>query len=461
MRRLLPLLVLFLLAFQPAAPQKYNFVIILTDDQRWDTLWAMPIVWQRLAGRGVTFANAFTTTPVCCPSRASLLTGQYVHNHHVLNNAIGRSALNEFDTLATNLQRAGYRTGFTGKYLHGYQPGFIPPGWTKFVAGENGGQLLDWWHLRNVTTGGSVAGKAGKGSTYDIDRYLTLHHQDAALSFLDRYGQEPFFLFVSTYAPHDPQTPLPEDMDLFTGYSYRGRGYKEADMSDKPAWLQQAAAMDAGRNEDERHRNVLRSLQPVDRMVGAILDKLAALGTLDRTVIIFASDNGLAWGEHGIYDKGTPYEETIRVPLIVSVPGVPARVESKFALLIDIAPTIYELSGIEYSADGQSLLPLIINPYAEWRKDFLIEAYGYLDWRFNTDGIWYGVRSGRWKFVEWNSEEIELYDLLSDPYELENIAATQPGRVEVMRRRGLEFMYRQWLPVLRPQGNIEGPPVEK
>lgn len=444
MRRLWLVLALCLLAFQ--SPPRFNFVVILTDDQRWDTLWSMPVVQNRLGG--VLFANAFTTTPVCCPSRASLLTGQYVHNHGVLNNAIGRSALNELDTLATNLQRAGYRTGFTGKYLHGYQPGYIPPGWTKFVAQENGGMLADWWHLRNVTTGGSGPGAAGTGGTYDLDHYLTSHHQDVALSFLEQYGREPFFLLVSTYAPHTPATPLPEDMGLFADYLYRGRGYGEADLSDKPGWLRQAALLDASRNDDEFNRNMLRSLQPVDRMAGAILDKLAALGVLDRTVIIFASDNGVTWGEHGIYDKGTAYEESIRVPLIVRVPGIPARVENKMALLIDIAPTIYELAGIEHGADGRSLAPLLANPGADWRDDFLIEAYGYLDWRYRTDGIWRGVRSERWKFVEWGSGEIELYDLKNDPFELENITAIEPGRVAELRGRVLALMYRQWLPVV-------------
>lgn len=442
--KILPLLIFFLLGF--GSPQRLNFIIILTDDMRWDNLWAMPITQNRL--QGVTFDNAFTTTPVCCPARASILTGQYVHNHHVLNNAIGRSALNELDTLATNLQRAGYRTGFTGKYMHGYQPGYVPPGWTKFVAGENGGMLLDWWHLHNVTTGQSGPDAPGAGGLYDTDRYITLHHQDAALSFLDQHGREPFFLFVSTYAPHDPETPLPEDMGLFTNYLYRGRSYGEADMSDKPAWLQAAALMDASRNDDERHRNILRSLQPVDRMVGAIMDRLAALGVLDKTVIIFASDNGVSWGEHGIYDKGTPYEEAIRVPLIVSVPGIPARRETKIALLIDLAPTIYELAGVSHDADGKSLLPLLTNPATEWRTDFMIEAYGYLEWRFPTDGIWRGVRSERWKYVEWHNGEVELYDLTNDPFELENIAASHPLTVETLRARVLAFLHQVWLPVV-------------
>lgn len=356
------------------------------------------------------------------------------------------------------MQRAGYRTGFTGKYMHGYSPGYIPPGWTMFVAGENGGQLLDWRHLRNITTGGSLPDAARLGTTYDVDRYLTLHHQDVALDFLDRYGQEPFFLFVSTYAPHTPATPQVGDMGLFTDYLYRGRGYGETDLSDKPDWLRAVAIAGASSpfgdsqgssSYDELTRNRLRTLQSVDRMVGVILDRLEVLGVLDRTVIIFASDNGVGQGEHGFYDKGAAYEEIIRVPLIVSVPGVPARVENKMALLIDIAPTIYELAGIEHSTDGQSLLPLLTDPGAEWRKDFLIEAYGYLEWRFATDGIWRGVRSERWKFVEWNSGEVELYDLWNDPFELENIAAAQPGRVEALRRRGLELMYREWLPVIK------------
>jgi arylsulfatase A-like enzyme len=475
---------LFLWPQAAKANLRYNFVIFLTDDQRWDTLWAMPVVRTRLASRGVTFQNAFTTTPVCCPSRASLLTGQYAHHHKVLNNAVGMWGLNQFDTLATNLQRAGWRTGFTGKYMHGYSPGYIPPGWTMFVAGENGGQLLDWRRLRNITTGSSLPGAARLGATYDVDRYLTLHHQDVALDFLDRYGQRPFFLFISTYAPHTPATPQQGDMGLFADYIYRGRGYGEADLSDKPAWLR-AAAIDALKPSDELNRNRLRSLQSVDRMVGVILDRLAALGVQDRTVVIFASDNGVSWGEHRFYDKGAPYEEVIRVPLIVSVPGPApatpesgrsaarrgARVESKMALLIDIAPTIYELAGLVHPADGRSLIPLLADPQAaypfgrpfghsqasseaSWREDFIIEAFGYLEWGFETDGIWQGVRSERWKYVRWNDGEVELYDLQNDPFELENIAPARPDEVRRQEGRRLDLLGRMlYLPVVSNDPN--------
>ena len=136
-----------------------NIVLILTDDQRWDTLWAMPILKKQLASRGITFKNAFMTTPVCCPARASLLSGGfYAHHTGVLTNSSLNGSIHKFqdtETLPTLLQKAGYVTGFVGKYMHEYRPGYVPPGWTNFVANNNGGMLKDWFHLIDITVGSS------------------------------------------------------------------------------------------------------------------------------------------------------------------------------------------------------------------------------------------------------------------------------------------------------------------
>ena len=173
---------------------------------------------------------------------------------------------------------------------------------------------------------------------------------------------------------------------------------------------------------DEIHRNQLRSLQAVDRAVGAIVAKIAALGQLEQTVFVFTSDNGFLWGEHGLIAKIRPYEESIRVPLVVVVPGIPPRTEEQLvAVNLDIGPTLFDLVGIAHATDGISLLPLLQVPQYPWRTDVLIHSFDPL-------GGWAGLRTkdgaAEWKYVEYAATgERELYDLVHDPYEEHNQAA--------------------------------------
>ena len=403
---------------------RYNFVVILTDDQRWDTLWAMPILQARLAARGVTFTNAFVTTPLCCPSRGNILSGGfYAHNTGVLENPGdngGAGKLTDNDTLGTTLQQAGYRTLFVGKYLNGYgalKP-YVPPGWTLWIG--NNEEPGKGYTNFTVTIGSSTPTSPGLGEIVGpIQQYVTDYHRDQVLAFLDTVGSDPFMVFLAPFAPHTLATPASGDENLFSDYLYRARAYGEADLSDKPDWVKNPyRARVVKQLDDEFNRNQLRSLQAVDRAIGSIVDKIEAQGKLDRTVFIFTSDNGYLWGEHGLTQKGQPYEESIRVPLVMVMPGIPAGINNNLvAADLDLGATLFGLAGISKQTDGKSLLPLIKDPSIPWRTELLIETWGYHEGAYGT---WAALRTNDWKYIVQSTGEKELYDLRVDPFEQES-----------------------------------------
>ena len=410
-----------------------NIVFVLTDDQRWDTMWAMPIVRETLTSRGVEFENAYVTTPLCCPDRASTLSGGfYAHNTGVLTNRLpngGVSKFNDADTIAVSLQRAGYRTALIGKYMNGYPriAPYIPPGWSRFVVTANEYSWFDF-----TVAIGSSGSVPGHGEIERHGQYLTDYHLDRALEFMGDGDDEPFFLFFSTHAPHGPATPAPGDEKLFDGWHHRGRSYNEADVSDKPEFIQRKVRQNRTKAQkgtldlnhtDEFARRQLRSLQAVDRAVGALVHKLEELGKLDETVFIFTSDNGFLWGEHWIWGKNRPYEESIRIPLIIVAPGVGAGTSDHLvAANLDIGATVLDLADIDAPTEGRSLMPLLRGEDPEdWRTDIFLESYveysafvGLLT--RDADG------ARQWKYIENATEDVELYDLAADPFEEVNIA---------------------------------------
>jgi hypothetical protein len=260
-----------------------------------------------------------------------------------------------------------------------------------------------------------------------VSQYVTDFHRDEVLEFLDTVGSTPFFILLSTEAPHWPATPAAGDELLYSDYLYRDRGYGETDLSDKPEWVADpdivAWAKDPFRwnpaGNDEFYRNQLRSLQAVDRAVGAIVNKLDALGMLDKTIIVFTSDNGFQWGEHGLHEKAMPYDEVIRVPLIMAMPGISPRTEDHLiAADLDLPATMLELAGINKPSDGNSLADLLRNPGADWQDEMLLQNWGY---RAGVFGVWASLRTDQWKFVEYPTGETELYNLTNDPYELNSL----------------------------------------
>lgn len=426
-----------------------NFVLILTDDQSRATLQHMPLLIERIAAAGVVFDNAIITTPVCAPARASILSGGFfAHETGVKSNSSQNGGLAKFDecnTLATHLAASGYRTGFVGKYLHGYTPGHVPPGWSRFVANENGGMLNDYENIRNVTYGSSGSDATQGQVLFSKEpkrQYITEFQTDEALAFITENAQHPFFLLLSFYSPHVPIIPeSPEDASFASQLEIDCVDSTDADLARKPTWIRRAAEPSSPRRVEgcglQLFRGQVALLQSVDRNVERIFNTLDAKGISDRTVVFFASDNGLALGRSELFlpDKGMPYEAAIGVPFAAFFPDIAAQSRSELvAANLDIPATVFDLANLSVPTEGRSLVKLFHNDNdnAEARPHLLIEAYGYLNWynrRFDLDLppiIWSGIRTQRWKYVEYTTGDRELYDLLADPGETQNLIDT-PG----------------------------------
>ncbi len=409
-----------------------NIVLILTDDQRWDTVSSvMPTVQNEIAGHGITFTNAFAVNPLCCPSRATILTGRYSHSTGVYGNKPPYGGVGWFDdssTIATWLDSAGYRTGFIGKYLNGYgsswQPPsinrwFVPPGWDRWM-GFNGG----YYGIRVGVNGMNVF-YGPEESNYSTDLFTR-----EAVSFLDGTGNEPFFLVYAPYAPHAAATPPARYLGALDGIApFRPAAFGEPDVTDKPDWVRKRLPITAEAEDaiDAFRQSQLESLMAVDDGVDAILDTLGASGKLANTMVVFASDNGLLWGEHRLSNrKESAYEESIRLPLMIRYDALlgGAGTTDKLVGNVDLAPTFAALAGVAApAAEGKSLLPLLAGGTPPWRTRLVIEhlqAKGGISAEVPT---YCGVRSHQYKYVVYATHEEELYDLVADPAELVNRAS--------------------------------------
>jgi N-acetylglucosamine-6-sulfatase len=390
--------------------------VIVTDDQRFDTLWAMPTVQTQLADRGVTFSNAFVVNPTCCPSRASILTGLYSHSSGVYDNKGEYGGVGAFDptsTIATWLHDSGYRTGLIGKYLNGYTGTEVPPGWDVFDAfNESPETGLYYDYTMNLS---GMSQTFGSG----VADYSTNALGDLAEQFLSS-SKGPCFRYLAPRAPHAPATPLPEDNGAFQDLApWRPPSFNERDMGDKPEWIRSRDPLDGRRRRsiDDFRTAQYRSLLAIDRMVGDLTSQLDQAGELANTMIVFTSDNGMMWGEHRLTGKGVPYEESIRVPLVVRYDalGVVPHVDDRLVLNIDLAPTIAAAAGVTPPSvlDGQDLRPLLgdAGP-VDWRSVFLIEHLG------PRPPTYCAVRTKGFAFVAYRTGEEELYHLATDPFEL-------------------------------------------
>ena len=424
-----------------AGGRRPNVVFIVTDDQRWDTLSAMPTV-QALAAEGVRFTNAFAPTPICAPSRASMLTGLYARNTGVLTNdrpdgGAVRFVGTDTSTLATWLQDAGYTTGMFGKYMVGYfrqcppnaANAYLPPGWDDWQVFRN-----QAYYNYDLVENGAMASYGATAADYSTDLVAA-----RAVQFIERANGQPFFVHVGTAAPHsdllDAPPPAPRHAGMYDGFpAWRPPAYDEPEFADKPVWMQSLPrAMDLFSFVftyetwvDVFRRAQLTSLAAVDEAVADIAAALEATGEADNTVIVFTSDNGYLWGEHRAFTKKSfAFDESIRIPLVVRLPpgASPPRDETGLALNIDIAPTLAELAGVTPGTpvDGRSLVPLLRNQQPSWRSEVLLEFYSSPDSGVPT---YVGVRTAEWKYVEYpTEEEFELYDLANDPGELTNLAS--------------------------------------
>ncbi len=397
-----------------------NFLVLVTDDQRHDTLWAMEDLSERLLEEGTRFEHAYVATPLCCPFRGAFLSGGYPSRETGLMANTGPNGgpdkLVDDVTLATRFQDGGYTTGLVGKYLTHYDREVprIPPGWSHFDALT---EIRTWYDHQSLV--GRSGSEASTGELVERTDYITRVQQDEALAFLDEHAEEPFLLVVAFAAPHSPYTPPIQDRGTQADYDHRPPSYDEADISDKPGWLQDQDPLDAEQiaDIDDRVRSQLECLPSLDRAATKLMDRLALHGVLERTYVLFTSDNGMLWGEHRLAGKGTPYEESARVPLVVFGPEVAPGVREEEVLVdLDLPATLADLAGLEPRTAGTSLVPALRGEALE-RGPLRIE-------NLSPGGFpsWSAVVSERVKVVSWSDGDLELYDLVSDPYELENLA---------------------------------------
>jgi arylsulfatase A-like enzyme len=416
---------------------KPNIIILLTDDQPIPTLQYMPNLQKEIIAKGISFSNAYVTTPLCCPSRSSILTGLYVHNHGVLTNRAPLGSAIKFkdaSTLPVWLQSAGYRTSLIGKYLNGTESlpeGYIPPGWNDWHAFISKDPNKDYYYNYTFNDNGKVTRYGDTPEDYSTDMM-----SKKAVDFI-KQTDGPFFLYLSFYAPHQPYIAADRHKDLFKTDAefarYRPENFLEKDISDKPAWVQEIDPQDVGQDSayiDKVYQRELRTLMAVDDSVGQVVATLENLGIRDNTLIIYMTDNGMALGENRIFGKACPYDACIHVPFVISYPDkiTVSRVDPNLILNIDIAPTLTDLAGIPNAStfDGKSFLKLLNDPASAWRDGFLIEQYQDDPAEGGMTAFvpsYVGFRTKEWKYIEYETGERELYNLLNDPFELNNLAA--------------------------------------
>jgi N-acetylglucosamine-6-sulfatase len=424
-----------------------NIVLVLTDDQRWDTLGHMPRVNAELVERGMRFANSFVNVSSCCPSRATILTGNYAHTTGVLRShppSGGATAFDPTSTVATWLHAAGYRTAYFGKYLNGYRAvsPAIPPGWDTWrVFASRPSQLLNRGLYYVYTL--NQDGKHVRHRTHPSD-YSTDLLRDMAVDFVESTA-EPFFLVFAPFAPHRPAIPAPRHKRVALEMGpWRPPSYREQDLSDKPPWLQFVAERFQDFDTDSRLRvPQLKSLLAVDDAVGAIIDTLRRRDLLANTLIVYTSDNGYMWGEHALIEKGYAYEESMRVPLVIRFDGCVAPGTRSDALVAntDLAPTFARVAGLVDvpPTDGKSLWPLLTEATESVREELLGEYYSRevvsggvpIDVNFRPSD-YSMLRTREWKYVRYEDRDglvlfKELYDMVGDPHELDNLVVTEPS----------------------------------
>ncbi len=398
---------------------KPNFVFFMTDDQRWDAMSCAgneilktPNM-DRIAQEGVRFENMFVTTSLCGPSRASFLTGKYVHNHGVRLNG-GELSLDQ-KTFPEWLKEAGYETAFIGKW-HNKDLG-KGRGFDYTFGFEGQGRYHDPIISENF------------GLPEEYKGYVTDILTDHAIEFLEKEHDRPFCLILWFKAPHRSWLPakrfenvyedikMPEPPTFNDTYEGRPDAVKNADMK--------IGDFEDVPDLDTFLKNYYRTLLGVDENVGRILDTLDKLAYTKNSVVIYSGDNGFFLGEHHFFDKRLMYEPSIRVPLLVRYPRMvrPGTTNQEMVLNVDVAPTILDLSGIELppEMDGKSLKPLLEGKGVPWRSDFLYEYYEYPAVHMIRKNR--GIRTKRWKYIHYfeDPEEFELYDIQNDPNEVNNL----------------------------------------
>ena len=426
----------------PPRDERPNIIIILTDDQSFDTLPSNPptMPWlqsqiQDPNGHWLWFPNAFIETPLCCPSRATILSGRYSRHTHVVDNQTGH-LFDESNTLATWLHDGGYTTGLIGKYLNRYpfdRGPYIPPGWDRWVAKLSTAATTTYYDFGFVDQGVALQ-TSDSPATYATDLFA-----DRAIDFLKTAPEDrPFFLYLATSAPHPPWTPPPRHAGAFANEPLSlPASVGERNVSDKPRWVQKLPPLDGTERAkliaDRRHEAA--TLLGVDDAVKRIFDQLSSSGDLGNTVVFFLTDNGYSFGEHRIRGKRCPYEECIRTPFAVRMPGATAGNVPGLVSNVDLAPTIADLAGVQpgLTEDGRTFAPVLRGQ--PWRPPKGV----FIEWAGDQDiPPWQGVRTTDFVYIEDADGTVELYDLTgvigpADPLELRNRSGEPRYRRTVRR----------------------------
>ena len=422
-----------------------NIVVIVVDDLRWDDIGVAghPFVQtpaiDRLAREGAMFENAFVTTPLCSPGRASVLTGLYPHAHGITDNTDHSVESHQLPTFPVELQRAGYTTGFVGKWHMGNDE-TQRPGFDYWAAMRGQGEAID--PLLN-----------DRVSTSRVEGYVTDVLTDRAVAFLEQPHDGPFMLFLAHKALHPNVRQLDDGSTAASGFNQPGgfipaerhRGmYADATILRRPS----SGVAPVGKPALERQiddlpplgpdtittdrtiRERLEMLMAVDDSLARLTDTLRQAGELDTTIIIFTSDHGYFYGEHGLNaERRLAYEETLRIPLIVRFPPLvrPGSRIGPLSLSIDLAPTLLDLADIvpDRPLHGRSLLPVLVGQAQGWRTAFLAEYYSDTVFRRIRNMGYQAVRTDRYKYIHYTELDgmDELYDLVADPFEMENLIA--------------------------------------
>jgi len=497
-----------------------NFVVIMADDlsvKEFETALSnefLPNLNSLLIDEGTTFTNAFVSSPTCCPSRATLFTGQYTHNHGVFANSdvvrclevlavgleecvdvlIAEGGVHAFDdssTITTWLHDDGYTTGHFGKYMNGYgidtNKTYIPPGWDDWQTLFTGG--VDYFKRYKFNNNGVI--EIGR----EDPMYLTDKLAMRAVNFIQKSEEknQTFFLLIDTTAPHSSDLSdfhcdwgrpgligtVPNTQYIDTADSIllpRPPSFNEEDVSDKMWRIQRMKILNDTTIDcfQEVFREKLESMRSVDDLIGSVFLALDEVGVLSNTIIIFTSDHGFYFGEHRLALKAYPYEEGLRVPLIIRVPGLEKQTIAHLIINTDLAPTIADIAGIDPAipVDGVSLKSLLENPKKDdWRNGFLVEGYVSAT---PFHGVRYQNESSGYFYLEYGYIEgkagqlpgrtcksdcppiVEFYSLADDPYQLDgSINCTSEKCVENMT------LLKEWLQELKQCGNGNCQKIEK
>jgi N-acetylglucosamine-6-sulfatase len=460
-RKLLPALALvvisttIVLAPAPvalASEARPNFVVIVTDDQSIGTLQKMENL--RALG-GTRFGQGIISNPLCCPSRATILTGNYSHTTGTYTNADGgpdqavwggypsfRDHGNQPNTVTASLDSAGYETGLFGKYLNwftkadAYADG-IPEGWDHwhgFVGNNPRYYDYDWvdWDRGGELTDRHYGTQPEAYSTNVSGQY--------ALDFINeaKQGTEPFFAYYAPYGPHGPVTPAPGDggTNAPPGVNFKTGAFDERDVSDKPAYIRNMPRVSEAQEAtwENKYDDQYAALESIDRWIGRFSEAAPP-----NTVFVFISDNGQAWGDHRWSYKLVPYERSIHVPFIISAPGAPAQATDSLVTNADVTPTILEMAGVtlpnDASRDGRSLAGIVSGSapldYAVHPEGILLEHIDYPT--VHNVPSYCGVRDVSWKYVAYQGGFEELYNLDADPNEMQNVAKRRPAVLDKYR----------------------------